>query len=286
MKVYCCAEVGINGNGDIGLVLDMIEKCKDCGCDAVKFQKRTIDLVYTPEELAKPRESPFGNTNGDLKRGLEFGKAEYDTINKLCKRLKIDWFASCWDKPSVDFIAAYKPRYWKIASALLTDLDLIKYHQQHLGLEAKEPKVILSTGMSTEREVDTAIGMLEPRQIAWVLQCTSSYPSVLEEQNLAYIPVLADRYGIPVGFSNHLPGIVSCITAPALGATYVEFHVTKDRAMWGSDQAASIEFTGVRQIVKYIRAFEVACGPGYKTVYPSEIPVRDKLRKEQQTKEK
>ncbi len=273
-RTYICGEIGISHNGSIDIALEMIRKCKDAGCDAVKFQKRTIDLVYTPEELAKPRESPFGTTNGDLKRGLEFGQSDYEQIDIECSGLGIDWFASCWDVESVDFISQFQPKYWKIASASITDTKLLSKH-----LEMDDPKFILSTGMSTEGEIQTAINTLGKDNIEWLVHCTSTYPTATEEINLSYITKIKEKFGITPGFSNHHPGIIFCVTAPVLGAQYLEFHVTLGRAMWGSDQAASIEFPGVERIVKYVRALETAWGDGEKVVYPSEVPIKEKLRR-------
>lgn len=269
---YVIAEIGINHNGELDTALTLIDAAKRSGCDAVKFQKRTVDVVYSFEELAKPRENPFGPTNGDLKRGLEFGEKEYDAIDARCKELEIHWFASCWDEGAVDFIDRYDPPCYKIASASLTDDALLKHHRG-----CGKP-IIISTGMSSLEEIDHAIEVLGKEGLI-ILHTTSSYPCKLEELNLKAIPALAERYKVPVGYSGHETGLAPSEAAVALGACVVERHVTLDRAMWGSDQAASVEPQGIAQMVKHIRAIEAALGDGVKRVFGSEVPVREKLRR-------
>lgn len=269
---FIVAEVGINHNGDLELAKKLIKAVADLGCEAVKFQKRTVDVVYTPEELAKPRESPFGMNNGDLKRGLEFGYDEYVEIDRYCRSIGIMWFASCWDEGSVDFIAQFNPIVYKIASASLTDDNLLHYHR------GKGKPIILSTGMSTLEEVDHAVEVLGREDLV-LLHCTSAYPSKVEELNLRAISTLARRYDIPVGYSGHEVGLYTSLAAVVLGACYLERHITLDRAMWGSDQAASVEPQGFVRLVKDIRAVEKAMGDGIKRVYESELPIMNKLRR-------
>ena len=269
---FVVAEIGINHNGDLELAKALITAAADAGCDAVKFQKRTIEVVYTPEELARPRENPFGMTNGDLKKALEFGYEEYVEIDSLCRGIGIVWFASCWDQASVDFVYQFDPPCYKIASACLTDDQLLRHHGR------KGRPILLSTGMSTAEEIDHAVDILDRNQLA-LMHCTSSYPCKIEELNLRLIPELIERYKLPVGYSGHEVGLYTTLAAVVLGACVVERHITLDRAMWGSDQAASIEPRGMARLVKDIRAVETAMGDGVKRVYPSEVSTREKLRR-------
>jgi N-acetylneuraminate synthase len=269
---FTIAEIGINHNGDLDTARKLISAALLSGCDAVKFQKRTVSVVYTAEELAKPRENPFGLTNGDLKAGLEFGEDEYRAIDEYCKLHNILWFASSWDEGSVDFISRFDPPCFKIASASLTDDKLLRHHRQF------GKPIILSTGMSTLNEIDHAVEVLG-RQDLVLMHTTSTYPSKVEELNLAVIPVLKQRYGVPVGYSGHEVGLATTVAAIALGACTIERHITLDRAMWGSDQAASVEPQGFSRLVRDIRAVEQAIGDGVKRVYDSEVPIRQKLRR-------
>ncbi len=269
---YVIAEVGINHNGDLETCRKLIDAAVAAGCDAVKFQKRTVDVVYTPEELAKPRENPFGPTNGDLKRGLEFDEAGYRAIDAHCRAKGIAWFASCWDEASVDFIDRFDPPAYKIASASLTDDSLLAYTR------AKGKPIILSTGMSTLEQVDQAVKVLGPKDLILLHTC-SAYPSQYEELNLNVITTLRNRYRVPVGYSGHETGIPSSAATVALGACVIERHVTLDRSMWGSDQAASLEPNGIHRLVRDIRLIETALGDGVKRVEEREVPVRDKLRR-------
>jgi N-acetylneuraminate synthase len=268
---FVVAEIGINHNGDVDLAKKLISAAMVAGCDAVKFQKRTVEVVYSAAELAKPRENPFGPTNGDLKRGLEFGLDAYREIDAFCRAQKILWFASCWDEGALDFMEQFKPPCYKIASASLTDDNLLRHHRK-----TGRP-IIISTGMSSLEEIDHALEVLGKEDLI-VLHCTSTYPSKPEELNLAAIPVLKERYGVPVGYSGHEVGLQTTEAAVALGACCVERHITLDRAMWGSDQAASVEPQGMMRLVRDIRAIEQAMGDGQKRVYDSELPVRKKLR--------
>jgi N-acetylneuraminate synthase len=269
---YVIAEIGINHNGDLDICRQLIDVAVKAGCDAVKFQKRTVDVVYTAEELAKPRDNPFGPTNGDLKRGLEFDDADYAAIDAHCKAKGIAWFASCWDEASVDFIERFDPPAYKIASASLTD-DALLAHTR-----AKGKPIILSTGMSTIEQVDQAVGVLGANDLVLLHTC-SAYPSNYEELNLRVIPTLRERYGVPVGYSGHETGLPSSAATVALGACVIERHVTLDRAMWGSDQAASLEPSGITRLVRDIRLIETALGDGLKRVEAREVPVMEKLRR-------
>lgn len=269
---FVIGEIGINHNGDPGLAKKLIAAASLADCEAVKFQKRTVDVVYTAEELAKPRETPFGTTNGELKRALEFGEDEYRDIDRYCKDHDIFWMASCWDEASVDFIEQFEPPCYKVASASLTDDDLLQHHR------ATGRPIILSTGMSSIQEIDHAVEVLGTDKLI-ILHCTSTYPSKPEELNLRAIPVLKERYGVPVGYSGHEVGLQTSVAAVTLGACCVERHITLDRAMWGSDQAASVEPQGIARLVRDIRVVEKAMGDGVKQVYESEIPIRTKLRR-------
>jgi N-acetylneuraminate synthase len=269
---FIIAEIGINHNGSLEIARRLIDAAVHAGCDAVKFQKRTIEVVYTAEELAKPRESPFGTTNGDLKRGLEFGYAQYQEIDQYCRQKGILWFASCWDEASVDFIEQFQPPCYKIASASLTDDCLLRHHRKY------GRPIILSTGMSTLEQVDHAVEILGKENLL-LMHTNSTYPSKTDELNLRVLHTLADRYGIPVGYSGHEVGLATTVAAVALGACAVERHITLDRAMWGSDQAASVEPQGFERLVKDIRAVEKALGNGIKRVYESELPIMKKLRR-------
>src|SRR5271166_4467779 len=269
---YVVAEIGINHNGDIDLAKKLINVALGADCDAVKFQKRTIDVVYTPEELAKPRESPFGATNGDLKRGLEFEQEEYEEIDRYCREVKIDWFASCWDEASVDFIAQFNTPCFKIASASLTDGNLLR-HTRKVGRP-----VLLSTGMSTVKEVDVAVEILGKKDLILLHAC-STYPAYYEELNLKVIDLLRDRYGVLVGYSGHETGLPSSVAAAVMGACVIERHITLDRSMWGSDHAASLEPNGITRLVRDIRLIEKSMGDGIKRVLEREQPIIKKLRR-------
>ncbi len=266
------AEIGINHNGSLDTALQLIRAAASAGCHAVKFQKRTVERVYSAAELARPRESPFGTTNGDLKRGLELGFAEYAAIDEACRAAGLLWFASCWDEESVSFIEQFSPPCYKIASPCLTDHALLRRHR------ATGRPILLSTGMSTLAEIDAAVDVLG-RSALVLMHCTSTYPSQPEELNLRTLAMLADRYGVPVGYSGHEVGLATTVAAAALGACVIERHLTLDRAMWGSDQAASIEPHGFARLVKDLAAVQRALGDGVKRVYDSELPALRKLRR-------
>jgi N-acetylneuraminate synthase len=275
---YIIAEIGINHNGSIKIAKELIDAAIECGCDCVKFQKRTVDVVFTPEELAKPRESVFGMTNGDLKRGLEFGYEQYAEIDRHCKEKGIVWATSCWDEESVDFIAQFNTPYFKIASACLTDDDLLRYHRKH------GRPIILSTGMSDLNLIEHAVNVLGKKDLI-ILHCTSTYPSTTEELNMRGILSLKEKFPrIPIGYSGHEIGLSTTIAAATLGACVIERHISLSRAMWGSDQAASIEPQGFKRMVRDIRVIERAMGDGEIRIYESEKDVMNKLRKARQMK--
>ena len=224
------------------------------------------------EELAKPRENPFGATNGDLKRGLEFGHDAYQHIDRYCREKKVAWFASCWDEASVDFIEQFNPPAYKIASASLTDDNLLRHHR------ATKRPMIVSVGMSTLAQVDHAVEVLGTEDLI-LLHTTSAYPAKIADLNLRMIPVLRERYGVPVGYSGHEVGLATSYAAVALGAAMIERHITLDRAMWGSDQAASVEPQGLMKLVRDTRTIESGLGDGVKKVTDDEIPIMKKLRR-------
>jgi N-acetylneuraminate synthase len=269
---FIVAEIGINHNGDIDLAKRLISVAVAAGCDAVKFQKRTVEVVYTPEELAKPRENPFGPTNGDLKHGLEFGQEEYEEIDAFCKSVKMLWFASPWDERSADFLGQFRLPVYKIASASLTDDQLLR-HIRRIG-----KPIILSTGMSTYAEIDHAVEVLGHDNLI-LMHATSTYPANYDELNLRAIQTMAARYGVPIGYSGHETGIPTSVCAASLGACCVERHITMDRASWGSDQAASLEPNGITRLVRDIRLWELSKGDGTKRVYEREVPIIKKLRR-------
>lgn len=269
---FIIAEIGINHNGCLETAKKLINVAHAYGCDAVKFQKRTVEDVYTKEELLAPRQSVFGETNGDLKRGLEFGYDEYKQIDEHCKNLGILWFASCWDKKSVDFMEQFDVCAYKIPSALITDVELLEYTKK-----TKKP-ILISTGMSTMDEIDNAIKVVGLDNTI-IYHCTSTYPSENQELNLKVIQTLQKKYDCPIGYSGHEKGIVSSTIAVVLGACSVERHITLDRTLWGSDQAASLEPEGLRKMIRDIRNVKTFLGDGIKKVYDSELPIKKKLRK-------
>jgi N-acetylneuraminate synthase len=270
-KTYIIAEIGINHNGDFDLAKELISIAKTNDCDAVKFQKRDIESVYTKEELDASRESPWGTTNREQKMGLEFSIEQYKELEVFSNELGLDFIVSCWDTKSVDLIESnLNVKYHKIASALLTDKSFL----EKLNLTGKP--IIVSTGMSTEEEVDAAINILN--NVEYVLACTSTYPTKDEEINLTYIKTLKEKYPqYKIGFSNHASGMIPSFGAVAFGSECIEFHITKDRTMYGSDQSASIENVG--ELVSGIRKMETVLGDGIKVVFEAEKPIAKKLRK-------
>ena len=269
---FIIAEIGINHNGSVSLDKKMIDIAVTTGCDAVKFQKRTVDVVYSKEELAKERKSVFGNTNGDLKRGLEFGKEEYEEIDSFCKEKGILWFASCWDEQSVDFMEQFDTPCYKIASASLTDDNLLKH------TKSKGKPILLSTGMSTMEQIIHAVSILGEDNLI-LYHCTSTYPTNADEANLRVIETLRKEFSCPIGYSGHERGVTPSVLAVALGANSVERHITVDRTNWGSDQAASLEMAGLYHLVRDVRQVPMLMGDGVKVVYKSELPIIDKLRR-------
>ncbi len=270
--VFVIAEIGINHNGDLDLAKKMIAAAKKAGCNAVKFQKRTVEVVYTPAELAVFRENPFGSTNGDLKRGLEFSSEAYREIDEFCKAQDILWFASPWDEASVDFLERFHVPCYKIASPSLTDAGLLR------RVKATDKPVLLSTGMSELSEIDRAVDILGRDQLI-LLHCVSQYPSAPENIHLRVIQTLESRYGVPVGYSGHEQDTVISAMAVALGACVIERHFTLDRALWGSDHKASIEPDEMTALVSNIRLIERALGKSIPRCLQIEVPARDKLRR-------
>jgi N-acetylneuraminate synthase len=269
---FFVGEIGINHNGDLGIAKQLIDLSQVAGWQAVKFQKRTLDVVYTADELAKPRENPFGATNGHLKRGLEFGADQYQALDRHCKERSIQWFASAWDEASVDFLEQWNPPCYKIASASLTDDALLRHHKK-----TGRP-IVLSTGMSTLAQVDHAVEVLGTKDLV-LLHTTSAYPAKVADLNLRMIPALKERYGVPVGYSGHETGLAPTLAAAAMGACMIERHITLDRAMWGSDQAASVEPGGIMRLARDVRVIEAALGDGVKKVSADEAPIMKKLRR-------
>jgi N-acetylneuraminate synthase len=273
---YIIAEIGINHNGSEELAVQLIDQAKNAGADAVKFQKRTIDLVYTKEELDKHRESPWGTTNREQKEGLEFSIDQYKKLKQYCDNIDIDFIVSCWDVKSVDDVECLDIKYHKVASALATDKEFL----QKLNDTGKP--VILSTGMCTEEQIDAALSILTNTEI--VLACTSTYPTKIEELNISHVQTLKEKYSnLKVGFSNHYSGHDACVVATALGSECIEFHITHDRTAYGSDQAASIE--DAASLCSAIRNVSVMIGDGKKKVYETELPIAEKLRKKDDTVE-
>jgi N-acetylneuraminate synthase len=275
MSIFIIAEIGINHNGDLEIAKKLINVAKEAGANAVKFQKRTIDLVYTKEELDAPRESPWGTTNREQKMGLEFGHDEYKKIDSYCKEKGIEWFASPWDIESVKFLSAYNLKYAKVASALLTDHDLLK------AMAEEKKYTFISTGMSTMEEIEAAVNIFRKHECSFeLMHCISTYPMTNDDDaNLRVIETLRNHFGCKVGYSGHEVGLAVSYGAAALGISSLERHITINRAMYGSDQAASVEPSGFRMLVGAVRQIERAMGDGVKRVYPSELPIKNKLRK-------
>ena len=270
---YVIAEIGINHNGDIQVAKDLIKAAYDAHVDAVKFQKRTPEICVPDAQKGQMRDTPWGYISYlDYRYKVEFGQKEYEEIDNYCRSLGIDWLASCWDVPSLEFIDAFNPPAHKIPSALLTDHNLLR------AVKATGRPVILSTGMSTMDEIEDAVKLFDPENLL-VCHTTSSYPCPPEELNLEMIHTLKDKFQCSIGYSGHEVGLVTTAVAVAMGACMVERHVTLDRAMWGSDQAASVEPQGVRTLVKYIRVTEKSLGDGEKKVYDSEQSSIKKMRR-------
>ena len=273
MSIYVIAEIGINHNGDVNLAKKLIDIASEAGCDAVKFQKRDINLVYAKEFLDSARESPWGSTQRDQKQGLEFNEEEYTLLDRYCRDKGIDWFASAWDKNSQQFLRKFKCKYNKIASAMLVDSDF-------LNMVAEEGRhTFISTGMSSLEDVARAVDVFRSANCSFeLMHCVSTYPLKDENANLNCVKTLRDKFKCDVGYSGHESGLAISFAAAALGITSLERHVTLDRSMYGSDQSASIEPSGLRQLVGGIRKIERAMGDGTKKILDEEIVIAKKLR--------
>ena len=273
MSIFIIAEIGINHNGDVEIAKQLIDVAKDAGADAVKFQKRTIDLVYTKEMLNLPRKSPWGTTQRVQKEGLEFGVKEYNEIDVYCKEKGIEWFASAWDLESVKFLRQYDCKYNKIASAMIVYEDLLK------EVASEKKHTFISTGMTEVKQIDRAVEIFKNAGCPFeLMHCVSTYPMEDEEANLNRIKTLRDHYKCNVGYSGHEVGLAISYAAAALEITSLERHITLDRAMYGSDQAASVEPMGLRQLIGAVRKIEKAMGDGNMSMNSKEISIAKKLR--------
>ncbi len=271
---YIIAEIGINHNGSLDIAKHLIREAHEAGCNAVKFQKRTPELCVPREQRNQKRDTPWGRiTYMEYRYKVEFGIAEYAEIDRYCRELGIDWFVSCWDEEAVDFIEQFDTPIYKAASASLTDHSLLR------AMKATGKPLMLSTGMSTMHEIFDAADVLGLDNVL-IAHSTSAYPCPLHELNLRMINTLKEWFpNTPIGYSGHETGLATTVAAVAMGACFVERHFTLDRAMWGSDQAASVEPTGMKRLVKDIRAIEEAMGDGVKKLYESELGPRAKLRR-------
>ncbi len=273
MSVFIIAEIGINHNGDMNICKKLIDLASAAGCDAVKFQKRDIDSVYSKELLDSPRESPWGKTQREQKMGLEFNKEDYKEIDKYCKEKNINWFASAWDLKSQSFLRDFNCKYNKIASAMLVNLELLK-------MVAEEKKhTFISTGLSTMQDIENAVKIFRDNNCPFeLMHCVSTYPMKDSDANLKTILTLKENFNCNVGYSGHEAGLTISYAAVAIGASSLERHITLDRAMYGSDQAASLAPPGIKKIVPEIRKIEKALGDGVKRVLEDELPIAKKLR--------
>lgn len=273
MNIFIIAEIGINHNGDLNVCKKLIDTAVNAGCNAIKFQKRTINIVYSKEQLNSFRESPWGTTTYQQKMGLEFGKKEYKIIDKYCKRKNIIWFASAWDIDSQKFLKQFKLKYNKIASAMITDHQFLKF-------VANEKKhTFISTGMCTLKMIDDAVKIFKKKRCSFeLMHCVSTYPLIDDTANLKMINTLKKRYKCNVGYSGHESGLTISIGASALGISSLERHITLDRTMYGSDQSASIEPNGLKSLVEQVRKIEKALGKGNKIYLDSEKLMAKKLR--------
>lgn len=273
MNIFIIAEIGINHNGDISICKELIDVAKDAGCDAVKFQKRDIDKVYTQEMLDSPRESPWGTTQREQKQGLEFSKDEYNDIVSYCKSKSIEWFASAWDINSQEFLRQFDCKYNKVASAMVVDEELLK------SIASEKKHTFISTGMTTYADIEKAISIFQEAGCSYELMHTvSTYPMKDEDANLNMIKTLKEKFGCNVGYSGHEVGLAVSYGAAALGISSLERHITLDRAMYGSDQSASVEPRGLRELVSAVRKIEQAMGDGEKRILEAEVPIARKLR--------
>ena len=273
MSVFIIAEIGINHNGNLQIARDLIKLAKDVGCDAVKFQKRTIDLLYSKELLDTYRESPWGTTQREQKEGLEFGLEEYQEIDRYCRELGIEWLASAWDLKSLEFLDHFNLKYNKIASAMIVDPEFLK------AVAVRKKHTFISTGMSEEIAIDHAVSIFREADCPFeLMHCVSTYPMEDEDANLNCIKTLRDRYNCDVGYSGHEAGLAVSYAAVALGITSLERHITLNHAMYGSDQAVSVEPAGLRQLVGAVRKIEKAMGDGKIGMIRKEVPFAKKLR--------
>ena len=273
-KPYLIGEIGINHNGDIEIAKKLIKNAKDVGFDAVKFQKRTSEIVYDKNTLDTPRESPWGKTTRKQKLGLEFEKSEYDEINKYCKELNMDWFASAWDIKSLEFLDNYDLKFHKIASAMIVDLNFLK------EVAKRKKHTFISTGMSTKNDIDTAVSIFREKNCSFeLMHCVSTYPMKVEDGNLITINQLKEEYNCDVGYSGHENGVVVSLAATMLGITSLERHITLDRTMYGSDQSASLELSGMKNLSESIGKILLSIGkPSLGKIIDEEVPVAKKLR--------
>jgi N-acetylneuraminate synthase len=273
-KPYLIAEIGINHNGDIKIAKQLIKNAKDCRFDAVKFQKRTLDIVYDQKTLDTPRESPWGKTTREQKMGLEFEKTEYDEIDKYCKELNIDWFASAWDVKSLEFLDNYNLKYHKIASAMIVDLNFLE------EVSRRNKHTFISTGMSTKEDIDNAVKIFKKNNCSFeLMHCVSTYPMKTEDANLTTINELKKEYNCNVGYSGHENGVLVSVAAVILDISSLERHITLDRTMYGSDQAASLELNGMKNLSDSIDKTLLSLGePSIGKIIDEEIPIAKKLR--------
>jgi len=273
MSIFIIGEIGINHNGDLDIAKKLIDVAADAGADAVKFQKRTIDLVYSKELLDSLRESPWGTTQREQKEGLEFGLDEYKEIDSYCKTKGVEWFASAWDIESQKFLQQFNLKYNKVASAMLVYEDLLK----EIASEGKH--TFISTGMSSYEVIDRAVQIFKDADCPYeLMHCVSTYPMKDEDANLRMINTLKDKYNCPVGYSGHEVGLAVSYAAAALDISSLERHITLDRAMYGSDQSASVEPSGFKMLVGAVRKIEAAMGTGEKIVMDAEVSIAEKLR--------
>ena len=273
MSIFIVAEIGINHNGDLKIAKKLIDGANESGADAVKFQKRTIDLVYTQQMLDEPRESPWGATQREQKEGLEFGQEEYEEIDRYCKEQGINWFASAWDVESQKFLSQkFNCQHNKVASAMLNNMPLL----EEIAEEKKH--TFISTGMHTLEEIGVAVDLFRSKDCPFeLMHCCSTYPMPVEDANLNLIQTLRDTFNCDVGYSGHEVGLAVSVGAAALGITSLERHITLDRAMYGSDQAASVELSGLKHLVTMVRSVEMAMGDGKKKIAEKEKSIRAKL---------
>jgi N-acetylneuraminate synthase len=273
MSIFFIAELGINHNGQVEIAKQLIQVAKEAGCDAIKLQKRTIDLVYSKEQLDQPLQSPWGTTRREQKLGLEFGQKEYVEIDRYCRELRIDWFASAWDLESLKFLDQFQLKYQKVASAILVDLQMLE------AIAKRGIHTFISTGMSTYADIDRAVEVFKKKNCPFeLMHSVATYPMDDADANLKCIQTLRERYKCNVGYSGHEVGLAVSYAAAALGISSLERHITLNRSMYGSDQAASIEPNGLRNLVGAVRKIEMAMGDGEKRFIQKEIPIAKKLR--------